>query len=115
MALRARTESGATAALLLALSGAALTGVVVAWILARRKASTLQHVGFAFVLAGALGNVVDRLVRGFVVDFIHVARWPIFNVADVAVVVGTILLVFGRVRETKKKDGGASPPAPAIT
>jgi len=48
--------------------------------------------GIALVLSGALGNIVDRVVRGYVVDFIHVKGWPVFNVADIAVVVGAILL-----------------------
>ncbi|GAC1569997.1 MAG: hypothetical protein NVS3B20_01350 [Polyangiales bacterium] len=83
--------------LLIALSAAALIGVVVAWYAASRKqGSTLQHLGFALVLGGALGNLVDRTVHGFVVDFIHVAHWPIFNVADVAVCVGLGVLLIGR-------------------
>ena len=52
-----------------------------------------QHVGFAFVLAGALGNVVDRAVRGYVVDFIHVRHWPVFNVADSAITLGVVMLL----------------------
>jgi signal peptidase II len=88
--------------LLVVLAAAALVGVVVAWAAAarrsRERARPLEHVAYAFVLAGALGNVVDRAVRGFVVDFIHVARWPIFNVADVLVGVGIGLLVLARMR-----------------
>ena len=46
----------------------------------------------SLVLAGALGNCVDRLFRGYVVDFIDLTYWPIFNIADIAIVCGTILL-----------------------
>lgn len=81
-----------TSGVLLAASAAALLGVVAMWIASRRRASRAQHVGFALVLAGALGNVVDRAMRGYVVDFIHLTRWPIFNVADMAVVAGVTLL-----------------------
>jgi signal peptidase II len=79
----------------------ATVGVIVAWLGAARRSAlatstaasrVLLHAGFALVLAGALGNVVDRAVRGYVVDFIHVARWPVFNVADIAVVAGSLLL-----------------------
>jgi signal peptidase II len=84
-----------SAPVLLAAAVVALAVVLVAWIAARRRATLAQHVGFAAVAAGALGNVVDRAVRGYVVDFIHVTRWPVFNVADVAVVVGAALLVMG--------------------
>jgi signal peptidase II len=58
----------------------------------------LTDVGFALVLAGAFGNVIDRLARGYVVDFIHVSHWPIFNVADVCIVVGLIALGLSRSR-----------------
>ena len=81
-----------TPGILLAASAVALFAVVAMWIAARKRASRTQHVGFALILAGALGNVVDRAMRGFVVDFIHVTRWPVFNVADIAVVAGMILL-----------------------
>ena len=77
---------------LLAASALALVGVLAMWIASRKRASRVQHVGFALVLAGALGNVVDRAMRGYVVDFIHLTRWPIFNVADIAVVAGVLLL-----------------------
>lgn len=73
-------------------SALALLGVVAMWIASRKRASRTQHVGFALVLAGGLGNVVDRAVRGSVIDFIHVTHWPIFNVADIAVVAGAALL-----------------------
>jgi signal peptidase II len=58
----------------------------------RHKASPLERLATAFVVAGAIGNLSDRLVRGYVVDFIHVRYWPVFNVADVLVVVGGALL-----------------------
>lgn len=56
-------------------------------------------VALGMVLGGALGNLIDRLLRGdgfldgAVVDFIDLQWWPVFNVADAAVVVGSILLV----------------------
>lgn len=94
-----------TPGLLIAMSSVALLAVLVTWFAARTRATRGQHVGFALVVAGALGNVVDRVVRGFVIDFIHLNHWPVFNVADVAVVVGTILLMFAAVRKP--------PPEPA--
>jgi len=65
-------------------------------------------VGLPLVLGGALGNWVDRLARGFVIDFIEahwkdVYTWPSFNVADSAIVVGVILLLIdGMVRRERK-------------
>lgn len=53
--------------------------------------------GSVLLLAGGLGNLTDRLLRGYVIDFMHLHAWPVFNVADVAVCVGALLVVlFGR-------------------
>jgi signal peptidase II len=60
------------------------------------KGSRLAQVGLAIALAGGLGNIVDRIFRGHVIDFIHVKGWPVFNVADIAVVVGMLLVGFAR-------------------
>ena len=96
-------------ALLLGLAIAALLAVLVAWAVAWRKgASTLQHAGFALVVAGALGNVVDRAIRGYVVDFIHIGPWPIFNVADIVVVVGVGLLLLASWHKPRDADRHAS-------
>jgi len=82
-----------------ALAGPALLGVsvvaallVAAWWWKRRAAPPLERAGYALVLAGALGNAIDRAARGYVVDFIHLAHWPVFNVADVAIVAGGVAL-----------------------
>ncbi len=49
---------------------------------------------FALVMGGALGNLVDRIMYGFVTDFIDFGFWPAFNIADSAVTIGVILLIF---------------------
>ncbi len=46
------------------------------------------------VTAGAIGNYLDRLVRGYVVDFVHLHHWPVFNVADVYITLGYVLLAW---------------------
>lgn len=48
----------------------------------------------AMVLGGAMGNLVDRLRYGYVVDFLDFRIWPVFNVADCAIVVGVLVLVY---------------------
>ncbi|MDD8026135.1 MAG: signal peptidase II, partial [Acidobacteriota bacterium] len=53
---------------------------------------------FAFIFTGALGNLIDRVCRGYVIDFLemHVKSfyWPTFNVADSCITIGAVLLVF---------------------
>lgn len=51
-----------------------------------------------FQLGGALGNLVDRLRQGYVVDFVDLTWWPVFNVADAAIVVGVCVLAYYLVR-----------------
>jgi signal peptidase II len=66
--------------------------------LRRRRAPAGEQLAYVMLLAGALGNVGDRLFRGYVVDFIHLHRWPIFNVADALLVGGMLLYALMRVR-----------------
>ena len=68
----------------------------------RHLTGLLPNVALALVLAGATGNLVDRLIRGHggaVVDFIDLGWWPTFNVADSAIVCGAVLLVLVSGRE----------------
>jgi signal peptidase II len=77
---------------------------IIAWMLvASRHLNSLSAAGLALVLAGATGNVTDRMVHGAVTDFLQVwlrflpwrifNPWPTFNVADSAVTVGAILII----------------------
>lgn len=52
-------------------------------------------VGLGVAVGGAAGNVADLLLRGYVVDFVSIGRWPVFNLADVALCVGVGLTVLG--------------------
>ncbi|HVJ89527.1 MAG TPA: signal peptidase II [Labilithrix sp.] len=77
----------------------------------RDGTSLMIAAGFAIILAGALGNVVDRAVHGYVIDFIHVRGWPVFNVADIAVVVGVGLVILAGGRQRTGPPLEAGPPA----
>jgi signal peptidase II len=67
---------------------------------------TLTTVALALILAGALGNVHDRIAYGSVIDFIEVHifgyHWPDFNIADSSVVTGTCLLMLDMLRPKKR-------------
>ena len=111
--------------------GLAVSAGIVFWLsrlaLAR---SALLGGGLALIMGGAIGNVVDRLVRGYVVDFVHVhwetlwssarfTSFPAFNVADSAITIGAALLILDSVLESRRPrpaeagavDAPALPPA----
>ena len=64
------------------------------------------YIAFSFVIGGALGNLNDRIIYGYVIDFIEVYYntfyWPIFNIADVAISIGVILLLCNIIFNKKK-------------
>ena len=51
-------------------------------------------VGFSLILGGAIGNLIDRIVYGHVIDFIDFRVWPVFNIADSAITIGAILIAW---------------------
>ena len=65
----------------------------------RVEKSLIHDVSFALVIGGALGNLVDRLRFGAVVDFLQVYSWPIFNLADSFITVGFLLLLVASARK----------------
>lgn len=101
---------------------ASVVVVIAVVVSARRLPSTLAAVSLGFVLGGALGNLTDRVIRGpgfsgEVVDFIDFQVWPVFNLADSAIVVGAILLFLSSFRRESEREvpgesGGARRPGP---
>jgi signal peptidase II len=67
------------------------------WLL-RGQRPPLERAALVFILAGALGNYTDRLARGYVVDFIHLRHWPVFNAADVWLSAGLVLMLWSSLR-----------------
>ena len=77
-------------------SGAVAIAALAAGLFLRRPASVAQTLALVAILAGALGNFIDRAWHGYVVDFLHLAHWPVFNMADIYVTVGVAaLFLFG--------------------
>ncbi len=70
---------------------------IVIWISRLPKQRRLEALGLSLVLGGAIGNLVDRVLLGYVVDFIDVYyqswHWPVFNVADSAITVGVAIMI----------------------
>lgn len=67
------------------------------------KRSGLVRWGVTLALAGAMGNLIDRIRLGAVIDFIDLTFWPIFNIADIAIVCGIALLFWEVLMDGRKK------------
>jgi signal peptidase II len=101
------------APLIFTLSGVAMAALMtMIWKL--RNQSLGRLIPLALILAGAIGNLLDRLAHGYVVDFVHV-HWredwsfPIFNLADSLITVGTILLLLTSILRPSEPEGGVQP------
>ncbi|MFO1303006.1 MAG: signal peptidase II [Burkholderiales bacterium] len=85
----------------------ALGTLVAVWlaILLGRPLPRIEAFGYSFILGGALGNVVDRVIRGHVVDYLDFYwrdwHWPAFNAADVSITTGAALLIASSLRSPK--------------
>ena len=82
-----------------------VAALVICYLMKRHGNQRLFCTALALIMGGALGNVIDRLVLGHVVDFLdfHVGgwHWPAFNLADSAITVGAILLVIDELRRVR--------------
>jgi signal peptidase II len=95
-------------------------GVVVSvgiliWLRRNPRGQTLVAVALSLIMGGALGNVIDRVTRGYVVDFIdfYIGGWHFaaFNIADTAISVGAGFMVLDMLLEMFRKKPQAQPPA----
>jgi signal peptidase II len=96
----------------------AVTVVLLVWLLRLKPGEGLLAAGLALIVGGAVGNLIDRLALGHVVDFIQVYLpflpfamfnpWPSFNVADSAISVGVVLLLIESFRAQRGADGAAA-------
>ena len=100
-----------------------VSGIIVAWLRRLSAQERLQAAGLALILGGALGNVIDRIVLGYVVDFLNFyypaekclplfskvmspvaqCHWPAFNIADSSIFVGVVVLIVDSIRSSLKR------------
>lgn len=66
--------------------------------------SSLLRLGVALLVGGAIGNVIDRVKFGYVVDFFDFRIWPIFNIADITIVIGVTLIIYSMIFLSNIKD-----------
>ena len=78
------------------------------WLMKNKHSMKLQNVALVLVIGGALGNIWDRVMLGYVVDFIELHYsgyfWPAFNVADSAISVGAVLLIIDAFKNKNTED-----------
>ncbi|MDE0843001.1 MAG: signal peptidase II [Psychrobacter pacificensis] len=82
---------------------------LIIYLLKAPRKATLLSLGLAMVLGGALGNLIDRLLHGHVIDFIHVHyadvwHYPIFNIADIGISLGVVLIVIDMLFLERKRE-----------
>lgn len=86
-----------------------ISGLLLYWLKQAPIEQVRLPVAFTFILGGALGNVYDRLIHGYVIDFLDFYyqqwHWPAFNVADSAIFIGAALLILDMFL-TKGEDSG---------
>ena len=72
-----------------------------------KSKNILEKLGYAFILAGALGNILDRAINGFVIDFIYIHYkdfyWPAFNFADIYISIGVLIILLQIINDLRKR------------
>ena len=80
--------------------------VFIIWMLKSHPGQKLFSFAMACILGGAIGNVVDRMLHGYVVDFLdfHYGNWhfPAFNIADAAISIGAVCLILDEIRRVRR-------------
>ena len=78
--------------------------IILIYIILRKNTSNLlDRYSYSFILGGTLGNGLDRIIKGFVVDFIklNIINFPVFNIADISINIGFILLLYSIFKNKK--------------
>lgn len=74
-----------------------ISAVLVVWLAKLKPHAKLEAFSLSLILGGAIGNVIDRIIHGYVIDFLDVyigtSHWPAFNIADSAICIGAVLLI----------------------
>ncbi|MGD2119299.1 MAG: signal peptidase II [Chromatiales bacterium] len=85
-----------------------ISAVLIGWLRRLQSHETLLAVSLALLIGGALGNLIDRIAYGHVIDFLDVYyqqwHWPAFNLADSAITLGVILFIWDALFNQSSKD-----------
>jgi signal peptidase II len=83
-----------------------IAALIMIWLIRKNSHQAIFSLALSLVLSGAIGNVIDRIIYGAVVDFVDVHymgwHWPAFNIADSAITIGVILLIIDEIKRVNK-------------
>ncbi len=74
----------------------------IVWWKSLLKKNSWQLLATSLIILGALSNLIDRLVFGYVIDYINVFFWPVFNLADSMIVIGVIIYILSEIKINNK-------------
>ena len=86
----------------LAVVGAIVVAAVVYFHYQLPAKNKMVQLGLSFILGGSMGNLVDRIMRGYVIDYFDITIWPVFNLADMMINIGVIMLAYKLFEEEEK-------------
>ena len=77
--------------------------ILIYFIFFKETINSINRYGLSLILSGSLGNGIDRLLKGYVIDFINldIIDFPIFNIADISINIGCIILIFNYFKNKK--------------
>lgn len=86
----------------------AMSTMITVWLYRLEKYQTLMAIALSLVLGGAIGNLIDRVLYGYVIDFLDVYyqdwHWPAFNIADSAICIGVGFMILDSFKQPKNTD-----------
>ena len=80
-----------------------ITLLLIYFILYKKHLSNLDLFSYSFILAGTIGNGIDRITNGYVIDFINLnfIDFPVFNIADISINIGLIFILYGLIKNKR--------------
>ena len=78
-----------------------IIGLVLIYLIINKKnINNIDLLSYSFILGGTIGNGIDRITRGYVIDFINLnyINFPVFNLADISINIGFILIIYGLIK-----------------
>ena len=80
-----------------------ITLLLIYFILYKKNLSNLDLFSYSFILAGTIGNGIERITKGYVIDFINLnfIDFPVFNIADISINIGFIFILYGLIKNKR--------------